>query len=116
VPCEVAVTVAPEIAEPDLSATVPEKLPVACPYKTGETQKASVQTRNRKSMRNLISNTPFENDDCDCAASAQNLLSRLGPKKVPPAIGCKYGLGPERLDEGEIRCRVEHYTAETISP
>src|SRR6266849_1880939 len=27
-----AVTVAPEMGEPDLSTTVPEKLPVACPH------------------------------------------------------------------------------------
>jgi hypothetical protein len=47
VPCEVAVTVAPAIAEPDLSATVPEKLPVPCPYKAGETQSATVQTESR---------------------------------------------------------------------
>src|SRR6266566_5157536 len=31
VPCEVTVTVAPATAAPDLSVTVPKKLPVACP-------------------------------------------------------------------------------------
>src|SRR5208283_19942 len=44
VPCEVTVTVAPEIAEPDLSVTVPRKLPVAWPYVSCPQQAAAIKT------------------------------------------------------------------------
>jgi hypothetical protein len=40
--------------------TVPEKLPVACPWRAGETESAIVQTTNRESILNLMRNTPFD--------------------------------------------------------
>src|SRR5580700_8744582 len=43
VACEVALTVAPEITDPVLSVTVPEKLPVAWPYRSGQMGKTSEQ-------------------------------------------------------------------------
>jgi hypothetical protein len=51
VPCEVMVTLAPLITEPVLSATVPEKLPVACPYNIGHTNNAS---EHRNAMKSLF--------------------------------------------------------------
>src|SRR5208283_4441039 len=44
VPCEVTVTVAPETGPPDLSVTVPRKLPVAWPYVSCPQQAAAIKT------------------------------------------------------------------------
>jgi hypothetical protein len=46
----VAVTVAPETLDPDLSRTVPEKLPVAWPYMAGETASARAQATTEKNI------------------------------------------------------------------
>jgi hypothetical protein len=42
------VTVAPEILNPVLSATVPEKLPVACPNRIGHIAETLTQITRRK--------------------------------------------------------------------
>src|ERR1700733_6120552 len=41
---EIARTVAPEIVLPDLSVTVPEKLPTACPYVDGASAISNAKT------------------------------------------------------------------------
>lgn len=56
-----AVTLAPEMADPDLSKTVPERLPVAWAYNIGEMQSENAHTITRRKILFLIVNTPFGN-------------------------------------------------------
>ncbi|MGH9697896.1 MAG: hypothetical protein ACRD52_00385, partial [Candidatus Acidiferrales bacterium] len=67
VSCDVAVTVAPGITDPDLSVTVPEKLAVAWPYALGEmhsTAKHAIAIHKNSLL--FIVDTPlrqFRNDE-----------------------------------------------------
>src|ERR1700675_3717695 len=45
--------------EPDLSVTVPEKLPIACPNASGEKHSAVMQAVRTKRILLLIMHTPF---------------------------------------------------------
>lgn len=53
VACSVALTVAPEITDPVLSVTVPEKLPLAWPYRSG--QMGSTREQNARSRAFFVS-------------------------------------------------------------
>jgi hypothetical protein len=51
----VAVTEAPETFDPDLSTTVPEKLPVPWPYMGGEiAEPLAMKMRRRKALRTKL--------------------------------------------------------------
>jgi len=39
-----------------------------------------------------------------------------GETKFTPALGSKSRAGPERFNEGEVRCRVVAQSTETVSP
>ena len=54
VPCEVARTYALEITDPVLSETVPEKLPVAWPYRSGQTGNTSEPNITSSSLLIII--------------------------------------------------------------
>jgi hypothetical protein len=51
----VAVTLAPAITDPDLSVTVPEKLPVACPHPDEAKHNESVKTKNAHNSFRIFS-------------------------------------------------------------
>jgi hypothetical protein len=53
--CDVTLTVAPIIADPDLSVTVPWKLPVACPNVLFPQQSRTTHAINAKIILLLIS-------------------------------------------------------------
>jgi hypothetical protein len=46
------------MTDPDLSETVPEKLPVACPYSAGDRQNAAVLAITKKSSLLPITTPP----------------------------------------------------------
>src|SRR5271155_1994669 len=60
VDCDVPLTNAPEMGAPDLSTTVPEKLPVACPYSVGATASAATKAKTRNRILLHIANSPLE--------------------------------------------------------
>src|SRR4029077_13972545 len=87
VPCEVAFTVAPDTTAPALSETVPEKLPVACPYRSGQTENASEQTATMSSVLFFSITTPFggraPNDERPSCVELGGLWTVEGPYKSP---------------------------------
>jgi hypothetical protein len=55
VPWAVTVTVAPDMADPDLSRTFPEKLPLACPYIAGHmANKRAKATTKKEALEEIL--------------------------------------------------------------
>jgi hypothetical protein len=75
VACEVAVTEAPEMTAPDLSETVPEKLPVACPHPV-DAQTNAIATTKHAQKSFLICLPP------DCVPSFRKHRISSWPEKV----------------------------------
>jgi hypothetical protein len=82
VACEVAVTEAPEMTDPDLSKTVPEKLPVACAHPAGAHTNASVTIKNAN--KSFFMYSP---PDCIPAFRKRRISPR--PEKVCEKPNCK---------------------------
>src|SRR5580692_3825740 len=77
VACSVAFTVAPEITDPVLSVTVPEKLPFAWPYTSG--QSGSTREQNTASRVFLVSiDLSLAVPARDANGSARSLLKHFG--------------------------------------
>jgi hypothetical protein len=68
--------VAPVITDPDLSETVPEKLPVACPYSVGDTQSATAHANAPKKNLFPITTPPDFLLDLNCDAQLAAPLLR----------------------------------------
>src|ERR1700722_3682753 len=79
-----AFTEAPEMAAPDLSKIVPEKLALAWPYTPGETQSATADIIATKSNFLIIVHTFFSTlRPCYCAKTAQKFGALTAPDRQP---------------------------------
>jgi hypothetical protein len=73
-------TDAPGIADPDLSSTLPEKLPVACPRSAGASPITSAQTTKKKTVLRVF-----------VLAEKFTVLKQLAPIKVFFMIKTPFG-------------------------